>query len=282
EPSALSIDQRRLRILTDFFLAISDLARDPSGHTHDELLADARALLVDVGADQWMLPWVSYWVAQAAMAQNDLKRAYDECEQADTLGRQQGDLEAIAAAWQLRGDLRWRDGRLEDSTHSYVIALCVAFQLVTLIPDPYPKRFYNEMCDGAVRRLRMLWASGERGFAVHACNITRKARAGIAERLGVVVESADFAVLLDGGSDTEIRRALLLSLPDDAEARMRITLRAIRRMNKNLIVSLMASDSGDGPTAGQGTRVTTERHLSSQPSRLEDLNAALPPHDRAD
>ena len=75
----LTTGQRRLRALTNMFIAQSRLRRIPPDYSGMEKYEDARQVLEQLSEDQWLLPWVAYWLGQSAFEKDDLDTASREC-----------------------------------------------------------------------------------------------------------------------------------------------------------------------------------------------------------
>ena len=266
--SALSKDQRRLRVLIDTFLAQSHLRRDEPDPSGEEFYRDARALLEDAPEDQWLRPWIAFWLGQSALERNDLKTASDECERTMTWGREEVDYEALAAAWQFRGDINWRTGDLAAAVWGYVMSVGYAFELLANQPDQYCKLFFDEMSNGAVRRIRALWSNGRREAAIQACVTVRQFYSPLAERLGSALGSPEFPDLLDNGHDDDLRTILLLELPGEEILERRIAIRAAARFLRRQLDELERTGPAEWPIAQAQGGPLQAGPLPGRPSRL--------------
>jgi hypothetical protein len=274
DPSDLSAPQQLLRALTDMFLAQSHLRRDPPESEGDAFYLDARALLANLKDDQWLLPWVAFWLGQSALERNDLHAAQRECKLALRLGAEEEDEEAVTSAWQLRGDLWWRHQRVEDALQTYLIAIGHAFRFLGLPhpPDAYTRSFFDEICEGTIARIQMLWQDGDRDQALRACARIRSEFTPPAQAFGPVPDEPDFAALLESAEspdDRAIRTALLLDIPSCETLRRPLAVRRALLMVNKMVESLEQEEAvrrtrdGAGPYATTGPqRLRTDLHPS--------------------
>jgi hypothetical protein len=237
-------EQRRLRALTDLFLAQSRLRQTPPDYGGIKWYEEAQKLIVEFPQDHWLLPWVAFWMGQSALEEGDLQKASDQCEAALQLGMREGDDEAIASAWQFRGDIRWRSGNFTAAIHAYLLAICVAFTFLRLptTPDSYTLAFHQEICEGTISRIRALWDSGQKEIAMQACMTVRSDMAELWHALGVSLGKADFRGLLEEKDDGALRTALLLDLPSHDVLERRIAVRRMRAVLTRLVAKLQEEE----------------------------------------
>ena len=268
EWASLTREQRRLRAITDTFIAQSDLRREPPVLSGIPFYEEARAILAGVPEDRWLLPWVAYWLGQSALENNDLDAAAEECERTLQLGRAEGDWEAVACACQFRGDLRWRRRDYEGATRAYAAAIAHAFRLVgsSIGPDPYTQAFYEEMCDGTMSRIESLWREGETNRARAACDTIRTAMEKIWRPVGRVLEAAAFESALDDPTLTLLRRSLLLDLPEGSVSGPDLGRAAVAA--KRVVAEIEGTEAADAGTAAKAPPLSGEEPATTGPQRL--------------
>jgi hypothetical protein len=266
EPSLLTPEQRRLRALTDLFTAQSRLRRTPPDYSGYESYEEARMLIMEFPEDHWLLPWVAFWIGQSALEEGDLQKASAECQLALQLGMQQGDDEAIASAWQFRGDIRWQRDDLMPAIQAYLLAIYIALRFLRLPehPDSYTLAFHREICEGTTKRLRALWRSGQKEVTMQACVTIREGLAELWRSLGMTINEADFRSLLDGDDDRALRSALLLDVPSDDLLKTRMAPYRMRAVLTRHIEKLQADEF----TNANETTGNQPRALGDAPHRL--------------
>ncbi len=276
EPSVLKPDQRRLRALTDLFIAQSRLRRIPADYSGIQWYEEARRLLLEFPQDHWLLPWVAFWIGQSSLEKGDLQTASNECEAALQLGMQQGDDEAVASAWQFRGDIRWHRGDFKRAIRAYLLAIYTAFRFLKLPepPDSYTRAFYQEICDGTVNRVWALWRLGEEEAALQACTELRDGMTGLRQSLGCTDKEADFRGLLEQGDHHTIDTALLLDLPPQNVLTHRIAVRHALNVLAQLIRSLQEDEAVSASDSNENQPVHSSE---DKPQRLRwDLGLRQP------
>ena len=157
---------------------------------------------------------------------------------------------------------------------SYLIAIGHAFRFLGLphVPDAYTRSLFDEICEGTIARIQMLWHDDERDLALRACIRIRSEFARAAQTLGPLANEPDFAALLASATspdDRVMRTALLLDIPCGETLWRPLAVRRALMMVKRMTVALeredgitAMSDAAEAPAMTGPQRLRSDLHPS--------------------
>jgi hypothetical protein len=180
EQSLGDAQARRLRALSDYYLATANQHLDPHDPSVDELMRDAARRLADDN-DDTNGSYMSVYIADAALARGDLPAAL-EAVRGELAGLAQADDGEIPTnVHRIYADVLWARGERARALDCMARAAAWAYRFQTLgvalgqlmYVDNYDQAFLREIHERTTDRLAELIAAGQPDLACDACRRIR-------------------------------------------------------------------------------------------------------------